>query len=132
MILYHASTVIVDQPDVLHSREYLDFGKGFYLTTILGQAEKYALRFIRRRKKAFINEYFLDDNLSGFNVKTFSRYDEEWLEYVGACRLGKEHQAFDMISGGIADDKVFNTVDLYFAGEMGKEDALKVWLTCII
>lgn len=101
---------LLNLSNLAHSREYLDFGKGFYLTTILGQAEKYALRFIRRGKKAFIDEYFLDDNLSGFNVKTFSRYDEEWLEYVGACRLGKEHQAFDMISGGIYDSETFNLI----------------------
>ena len=31
---------------------------------------------------------------------------------------------YDIVSGGIADDKVFNTIDLYFAGEMSKEDAL--------
>ena len=46
--LYHSSTEIVEHPDTLHSRDYLDFGKGFYLTTIREQAEKYALRFKRR------------------------------------------------------------------------------------
>lgn len=30
--LYHSSRVVVDKPDILHSRESLDFGKGFYLT----------------------------------------------------------------------------------------------------
>lgn len=39
--LYHASKVIVDKPDVFHSRESLDFGKGFYLTRLKSQAEKY-------------------------------------------------------------------------------------------
>lgn len=34
MKLYHTSTIIVDKPDVYHSREHLDFGKGFYLTTL--------------------------------------------------------------------------------------------------
>ena len=32
--LYHASTSIIENPDVLHSREKLDFGKGFYLTAV--------------------------------------------------------------------------------------------------
>ena len=44
MEVYHASSVIVDRPDVVHSRAFLDFGKGFYMTTIREQAEKYALR----------------------------------------------------------------------------------------
>lgn len=42
MRLYHASTSIIEKPDVLHSRDKLDFGKGFYLTTIREQAVRYA------------------------------------------------------------------------------------------
>lgn len=125
MILFHTSPYIIEQPDVNHSREHLDFGKGFYLTTIREQAEKYALRFIRREKTAYINIYWLDDDLSAFRIKEFLQYDAEWLEYVGQCRTGHAHQEFDLIAGGIADDRVFNTVDLYFAGEISKEDALK-------
>lgn len=34
MKLFHASNCIVDNPDVLHSRDFLDFGKGFYLTAL--------------------------------------------------------------------------------------------------
>lgn len=50
MKIYHSSDVIVSQPDTRHSRKYLDFGKGFYLTTIYEQAEKYAQRFLRRNE----------------------------------------------------------------------------------
>lgn len=39
MKVYHASSVIVENPDTIHSREYLDFGQGFYITTIREQAE---------------------------------------------------------------------------------------------
>lgn len=31
---------------------------------------------------------------------------------------------YDIVEGGIANDKVFNTIDLYFSGAMSKEDAL--------
>lgn len=34
MKLYHSSTQSVVVPDTAHSRDYLDFGKGFYLTPI--------------------------------------------------------------------------------------------------
>ena len=40
MKLYHASYCIIKKPDVLHSRDNLDFGKGFYLTTLNEQAKK--------------------------------------------------------------------------------------------
>ena len=124
MILFHASPFIIESPEVRYSRNYLDFGKGFYLTTLYAQAEKYAQRFLLRGKKAYINEYLLDDNLPGYIVKRFECYNVEWLEYVGKCRKGIIDTSFDIVSGGIADDKVFNTIDLYFAGEMSKEDAL--------
>ena len=90
MILYHASPVIIERPDVCHSREHLDFGKGFYLTAIREQAEKYAMRFIRRGQKAYINEYMLNDDLSQYQIKIFEGYDEAWLEYVGECRKGED------------------------------------------
>ena len=125
MKLYHAAPVIVETPDIFHSRDFLDFGKGFYLTPLYTQAEKYALRFVRRQGRAFINEYLLDEDLSGYRRKTFETYDEEWLEFVGACRKGKSRELYDIVSGGIADDQVFNTIDLYFAGRMSKDDALQ-------
>lgn len=49
MKLYHASSLVIKQPDVYHSREHLDFGKGFYLTSLYDQAYKYAMRFLLRR-----------------------------------------------------------------------------------
>lgn len=125
MKLYHASTVAVEHPDVVHSRPNLDFGPGFYLTSIHEQAVRYAERFTRRGKTAIVSEYELDEELPGFSVKRFDGYNEEWLDYVAACRHGElpEHQ-YDAVEGGIANDKVFNTVDLFFAGVISKEEAL--------
>ena len=31
MIVYHGSSEVVRQPDILHSYRALDFGKGFYV-----------------------------------------------------------------------------------------------------
>ena len=44
MILFHGTTEIIEKPNVSFSKNYLDFGKGFYLTTYQKQAEKWALR----------------------------------------------------------------------------------------
>ncbi len=124
MKLFHASPAIVECPDVFHSREHLDFGKGFYLTALYEQARKYAERFIFHKGYAYINTYVLDGELTGFTTKKFDKYDVEWLDFVGKCRKGIRQQAFDIVEGGIANDKVFNTLDLYFAGNMSREDAL--------
>ena len=125
MKLYHSSTVVIEKPDVLHSRDKLDFGKGFYLTAIHDQALRYAERFTIRGKDAFVNEYDFDEVTIGFTIKNFPAYDEEWLDYVTVCRRGKQPaEVYDAVSGGDANDKVFNTVDLYFAGVISKEEAL--------
>lgn len=126
MIVYHASKIIIKSPDIYHSRDLLDFGKGFYLTSLAEQAKKYAQRFLFQGEKAYLNQYNLDENLDkNFNVKEFGDYNEEWLDFVTLCRLGKQLSKYDMVTGGIADDKVFNTVDLYFSGNISKEEALK-------
>lgn len=41
MIVYHGTIEIIEKPDVIHSKKYLDFGKGFYLTSFKNQAEKW-------------------------------------------------------------------------------------------
>lgn len=125
MRLYHASTMAVEHPDVEHSRPNLDFGRGFYMTAMRDQAVRYAERFTRRGKPAFVSEYELDEEVKDFVVKRFEDYDEEWLDYVAVCRHGgTPEQKYDAVEGGVANDKVFNTVDLYFAGVITKSEAL--------
>lgn len=125
MLIYHASDNVVDAPDVVHSRKNLDFGRGFYATIIKEQAVKYAQKFILRNRKGIVNVYEYTES-EEFTIKHFERYDEEWLDFVAACRMGEErNKCYDIVSGGIADDRVFNTLDLYFSGQMAKEEALK-------
>lgn len=124
MRLYHTSTVVVERPDIYHSREYLDFGKGFYLTSLPEQAEKYGQRYLRKGESAYMCVYELDDVLIDFKRIIFEAYNGEWLDFVAACRKGLPHAEYDIIEGGIADDQVFDTIDLYFSGIYNREQAL--------
>lgn len=124
--LYHSSNVSVLRPDILHSRDDLDFGKGFYLTSLLDQAVSYAQRFIRRNQQAWINSYELDLDPSAWNVRVFDSYDSEWLDFISACRGGKDVTDYDMVIGGVADDKVIRTLDRYFEGELNADQALGI------
>ena len=124
MILYHTSTIEICEPDILHSRPQLDFGIGFYLTPLRIQAENYGERFLKRGETALLNIYQLDDEINDCTYKLFDAYNSEWLDFVAACRKGLPHRTFDIIEGGIADDKVFNTIDLYFSGIYTREQAL--------
>lgn len=128
MKLYHGSTVIVDKPLVSYGRDNLDFGKGFYATSMQGQAEKWIQRFISLGKKGIISIYNFDgtDIQKKCRYKKFPEYNEEWLDFVLASRDGsKDYLNYDIIEGGIANDKVFNTVELYFTGLIDKSKALQ-------
>lgn len=124
MKLYHSSNVIVEHPDTQHSRLYLDFGRGFYLTSLHDQAERYALRFKRRGQQAWLNtyEFACDDSL--WSIKRFDSYDKQWLDFVAQCRDGKDVGDYDLVIGGIANDRVIITLDRYFTGEITQEEAL--------
>ncbi len=124
MIVYHSSYVVVDKPDVAHSREALDFGKGFYVTVLREQALRYAERFVLRGRKAYLNVYELADGWRDGNVKVFPSYDEEWLDFISANRSLLPVERYDAVEGGVANDRIFRTVELYAAGEIGKDEAL--------
>ena len=106
MILYHGSYLAIEKPDLLHSRPNLDFGKGFYLTSIREQAIKWCGKFVKRGKEGVISNYMLDEDLfQRLKVLQFGTYSEEWLEFILACRSGKDSSDYDAVCGGIANEK---------------------------
>ncbi|MDD3360833.1 MAG: DUF3990 domain-containing protein [Hespellia sp.] len=126
MLVYHGAMWEIQNPDISHSRTRLDFGKGFYLAKEYGQAKKWAERFVKRRYQGTVNFYQLDmaQVEQKFLTKTFAAYDEEWLDFIVANRKGKRVKQYDVIHGGIANDRVFNTVELYLDGLISETDAL--------
>ncbi len=124
MKVYHTSTIEIINPDIIHSREGLDFGKGFYCTVLREQAEAYGLRFSLRGIPAILNEYVLDSAYIEANVRQFVSYDEEWLDFIMANRQNQPVTDYEIIEGGVADDKIFRTIDLYLSGDISKTDAL--------
>ena len=93
MKVYHASTVVVESPDTTYSRAFLDFGPGFYVTTLQDQAVKYGARFTNRGKEAFLNTYEFADDLSKWKVIEFKRYDEVRSQQVlNECLTFKSSQ----------------------------------------
>ncbi|GAA0708546.1 DUF3990 domain-containing protein [Paraclostridium ghonii] len=128
MKLYHGSYCEVKNPDISFSRDSLDFGKGFYLTDIKKQALDWIDRFIQRGKSGCLNSYTinLDEIKSKYRTKEFLSYDMGWLDFILDCRNGsKVYLEYDVIIGGIADDKVYNNIELYEYELITKEEALK-------
>lgn len=127
MIVYHGTTKAIKQPNVRYSKQYLDFGKGFYVTTYRKQAEKWALRkALRQGKVPIVNVYEMQENIEKYRVLTFERDDELWLDYVCTCRKGGElYKKYDIVIGNVANDDVFKTVDMYFRGLWDKKRTIK-------
>lgn len=127
MILYHGSFTEVRKPDISYSRDTLDFGKGFYVTPIYEQAKKWSLRFKRKKGKSVISWYELDEKKLRHEarIKEFSSYSEEWLDYIITCRGGMNTGQYDIIIGGVANDKVFDTIELFFDGLIDKNMAIQ-------
>ncbi len=128
MIVYHGSNMVIDYPDIKHSFRALDFGKGFYVTTVKEQAERWARRKadICGAGKAIVTVYNMSETLDGLNCKYFEEDLMEWIDFVCRCREEeKDYLHYDLIQGKVADDKVFKVVDMYHSGIWDKERALK-------
>ncbi|MDR0500334.1 MAG: DUF3990 domain-containing protein [Coriobacteriales bacterium] len=139
MRLYHGSNMPVQFPEPDKGRAKLDFGKGFYVTTNLEQAQEWAIRTAKQRKalghdgKATVSEYEYNDN-NNLIVKQLSHYNEEWLFFVCDNRRSDYpiiNHGYDVIFGHIADDRVIETID-YFIEQLISGNASKNLVTLTI
>lgn len=128
--VYHGAAQDVKVPLVHVGRENLDFGKGFYVTDIRSQAKTWAE--IKSRYlldgTGYINEYLFDfDNVvKSYRYKIFEKYDGEWLHFIVDSRDGlKVWKDYDVIEGGVANDRVIDTVEAFKAGQISEEKALQ-------
>ena len=113
--VFHGSTKEIRKPLAAAGRPHLDFGRGFYVTTIREQAVSWACRPFNAGKPKWVSTYDFDYDAvkSGWKVKIFPAYNEDWLDFVIACRKGSPvWEKYDAVEGGIANDRVFNTIEL--------------------
>ena len=127
MIVYHGSVCKVRQPDISFSKSNLDFGRGFYVTSYRGQAERWAKRkAMRSRRSPILNIYEIADDLDEYKVLNFQRINETWLDFVCSCRRGgDDYLAYDVIKGPVADDDVFQCINFYYHGIWTKKRTLE-------
>lgn len=129
VMVYHGSTERVENPICGFGRKNLDFGQGFYVTNLREQAVAWANNMARNRKQAaLLNRYRLDRDtiLEVAKCKVFKAYDEEWLRFIVGNRSGENlAKEYDYVEGGVANDRVVDTVNLYMAGLMELNSALR-------
>ena len=129
MILFHGSNIVVEKPLVNVGRIELDFGPGFYLTSLREQAERWARRVcvIRRSTSPVISRFTFDEENLPADMKrlNLNHYDQEWLDFIVASRRGeKVWLGYDIIEGGVANDQVIDTVEDYYSGRITAEQAI--------
>jgi len=128
--LYHGSNQIVEKPQLLTSVRGLDFGKGFYTTSNYDQAARFTENVVKRKKSGNrtvsiyeINEIMLFEICS---VLKFENPSEEWLDFVSLNRTNTySGKIYDVVIGPVANDTVYNVIDLYIDGTFSKDEAIK-------
>lgn len=128
IFIYHGGTEQIENPICKFGRKSLDFGQGFYVTDILEQAITWGENIALARNKAVVvNRYKLnrEEILNNYRCKIFQSYDKEWLEFIVGNRTGQNTAAeFDYVEGGVANDRVIDTINLYISGLMDLNTAL--------
>lgn len=129
MRLYHGSNIEVKSPKLIENKRVLDFGNGFYLTSSLEQASRWAeLTFKRRNEgRAIISVFEIDKNtFPNFSVLQFHSPDLKWLECISKYRSEKNFdKEWDFIIGPVANDNTMPVLNLYFDGILTEEETIK-------
>ena len=125
MKVYHGGADAVPSPDLLHSRKAVDFGPGFYVTPLRDQAVRWAEKRKRALGRATLSVYDFDE-IAAARLKTlrFDSYTELWLDFIVACRARRDISDWDIVIGGVANDRVFDTLEAYFDGFATKEKTI--------
>lgn len=79
---------------------------------------------VEEKMVLFQNNEYDESRETELNVLKFDSYSEEWLDFILNCRSGKDMTNYDLVFGGVANDKVFNTVELFFDGLIDKAEAI--------
>ncbi len=130
MKLYHGSTVGVEIPDLLQCRQATDFGRAFYTTTNLEQAEKWAkIKQKRTRSESFaVSVFEFDEKIlysNEYKVRFFDTTTREWLDFVVGNRRGIKQEQLDFVTGPVANDSLYATILLYEQGVISADVAIE-------
>ena len=121
--LYHTGFQTIEAPDIRYGRRNADFGQGFYLS----DDEEFSKRWAKRRQGSdtVLNSYELD--LDGLRIRRFVR-DAEWFDYLFRNRSGGSDMLaqFDVITGPIANDTLYDTWGIITGGLLSPDLALEL------
>lgn len=129
--VYHGSDVVVESPLTGIGRKALDFGEGFYVTALQSQAEDWARNKVRYfmlpEGTVSLYDFNLEAAKTEYRYHKFENYDREWLHFIVNNRDGGDDwKQYDVIEGGVVNDRVIDTVENYRAGLIDEDTALRL------
>ena len=130
MILYHGSTMDIEQIDLTKSKPNKDFGRAFYLSEDREQAMEMAqFRAEFEETDPVLNVFEFDELLlQQFRYKRFEDYTEEWAHFVYDHRTepnGLTIHDYDIVYGPIANDRIGAQITRLKQGYITFEEFLK-------
>ena len=138
MKLYHGSHIEVKNPKIITSSRIGDFGRGFYTTSNLEQARRWAqIRAIQENQPSGVVTVFdVPDHLFShpeLQIKSFENANAVWLDFVLANRkdVDFDHE-FDLVCGPVADDRVYVCLNMLEDGLADRETVIRKLKTYVL
>jgi hypothetical protein len=116
--LFHGSNQYFENVDLEKSRDKRDYGRGFYMTTLREQADRWAQNMYVRHggPGRYVYEFVLEISPE-LRIKRFDGLSAEWLDMIKRNRVngGTQHN-YDIVWGPVANDNTMRTLALFVAG----------------
>lgn len=127
-LLYHGTDRLFQNFDFSFAKPNKDFGKGFYLTTDLQQAKKWANA--KNHFNNYVMTYELDEKLLGsLTIHQLLCYNTEWLDYIVKCRIESFEENCDLVFDRIADslrgEQITDLLRRYWLKEVSSDFVLE-------
>lgn len=138
MRLYHGSSVEVRNPKIMTSARIGDFGRGFYTTTNLKQARRWAqIRALQTElSEGVVTVFDAPDSLlehPALKVKSFAKADSRWLDFVMENRRNPDFShPFDVVQGPVANDRVYLCLNALENGTADRTTVLRRLKTFVL
>jgi hypothetical protein len=127
MLLFHGSDVEVKKPRLIPSERGLDFGAGFYVTTNERQAADFTAKVARRKNSntRIVSVYEFEPGNPELCTLHFDGVNPDWLEFIRHNRFKTySGKLYDIVSGPVANDDVFPTLQLFLEQNIDTETAI--------
>lgn len=107
--LYHGTNQQFEEFDFGKAHPFKDFGKGFYLTSSLAQAQRWAQIKAREEENAYVYRYEVAPiNPNEWDVLELLQYNKEWIDFISQCRIKGMETEHDIIYDRMADSYADN------------------------